>query len=121
MKSLMKIMERSTSMNRRFPTGLAIGLTVLHWIAFMTLFGYSYAAGEVGGTPAAWLETLAWIFGTPLMHLLKLDSTVFMVNGHKWWGDDSALILGLSVLNSVLWGTGIVWLIQHFRKPLLRN
>lgn len=103
-------------MKERYSVLLVTGITVLHWIIFMILFGYSWGYGEVGSSSPAWLETATWIFGSPLIYLFKLDTSVFMVNGVKWWGDDSNLLLAVSVLNSAIWGTGIAGIIQARRQ-----
>ena len=104
-------------MSARFSIALAIGVSVIHWITYTVLWGSAFALGEGGGGAVAeGLGTAAWVLGTPLMHLLELGPSAFMVDGSRWWGDDSNLILGLSAFNAALWGTGIAWLIQLRRK-----
>ncbi|NTU92067.1 MAG: hypothetical protein HGA60_09170 [Chlorobiaceae bacterium] len=102
-------------MKDRYSMVLVTGISVLHWIVFTILSGYTMGVGAVTGSSSAWLETVTWVLGSPLIYLLKSDMSVFMVNGIRWWGDDSNLQLAMSVLNSAIWGTGIGGIIQARR------
>ena len=68
---------------------LAIAISVAHWVTYTIVWGSAFALGEGGSGPLA--ETLgaaAFVLGIPLMLLLELDPSAFMINGSRWWGDD---------------------------------
>ena len=84
------------------------------------LLGAGIAAADSGQPiPLAWRVT-ALIVGTPLMHLLQLPPRVFAPAG-RWWGDDANLMIALAILNGLLWGVALAWLVARWRWPVIKS
>ena len=108
--------------SERFPIVLAIGISIAHWLTYTVLWGFAFALGEGGRSLSSEiLGAAAYVLGTPLMHLLVLGPQALMVNGSRWWGDDSILILGLSAANALVWGVAIAWLVRRRRVRIQRG
>jgi hypothetical protein len=107
-------MGRPNEIQQRNPDGLTIAIGVSHWIVFVMLFGYAWGYGVTQHVPPIWLEPLTWLLGSPMIPLLLLGSLVVTGDGGKLLIDNVVLLIGISVLNSMLWAAGIGWIIQLF-------
>jgi hypothetical protein len=110
-------------MRLRSTVALAIVISLLHWITYTVLWGSAFALGT--GSPedplANVLGTCAEVLGTPLMHLLLTGPSFFTIEGERWWGDDTNLILGLSAINASIWGGAIAWLVHRLRSRVTEH
>ena len=111
-------MVRPTEIRQHFPNKLGIAIGVSHWIAFMMLFGYSWGFGVTQNVPPIWLEPLMWLLGSPLMSLLLLLFQLVTGNGGGGVSYNGFFLFCITVLNSTLWGAGIGWIVQFFRRRM---
>jgi hypothetical protein len=89
---------------------LSLAIAAIHTVLYVGLFGAAFAAGDAG-QPIPFISKLAVpILGTPLMHVLRVPPMILAPAG-RWWGDDSNFIIGLAILNGLIWGFAIGWLI----------
>lgn len=103
-------MAQETDQVHRYPTGLAVGIALLHLMVFIAFFGYSWGYGVSQSTPPAWLQLMVLILGFPLIPLIQSG----IRTGFIWWGADRIFYL-LLIFNSVLWGIGCGWIVRFFR------
>lgn len=89
----------------------ALGVALVHVLVYLRLWGMAFAIGENHGSEPLALVAALKILGFPVMLLLRLPPEVFAPHG-RWWGDDSNFIVGLAVVNGVLWGTVLVWIVS---------
>jgi len=98
---------------RRLSLLAVVSVSIAHIAAFTTLFSTAFALGDAGKEVPWHLGGALAVLQAPFMYLLYLDPSYF---GNRWWGDDSNLILGLSLLNAILWGLCAAWLFSHWRQ-----
>ena len=94
-------------------------VAILHAVVYISLFGMAFAIGDGGGKVPFVLQAALAVLGGPLMFLMYLPPSYFEFFGNRWWGDDSVFLIGLAVLNALLWGAGIAWLLQGRRRRQL--
>jgi hypothetical protein len=94
---------------------VSLAIAAFHTLLLVGLLGGSIAAGDSGQqVPLTWHIAMN-VLGTPLMHLLQLPPDLFAPYG-RWWGDDSNFMIGLAILNGLLWGSAVTWLIARWRE-----
>lgn len=97
---------------RRLNRTIVLGVSVAHLIVCVLLFSVAFGLGDAQ-RQVPWLLTGAlYVLSTPLMYLLYLGPDLL---GGRWWGDDSTIIFALLIVNSLLWGTAVAWLVKHVR------
>jgi hypothetical protein len=92
---------------------VVVSFGIAHLIAYYMLFSTAFALGDAGMEAPWYLGGALAVLQTPLMYVLYLDPSYF---GDRWWGDDSNLMRGLSLLNAFLWGLSAAWLIGRWRR-----
>jgi len=92
---------------------LVLAVAVAHLVAYTFTFAIAFAMGD-SQAAAPWpLVSLLAVLSAPLMYLMYLPPEFF---GDHWWGDDWNFILGLAVLNALVWGRSIGWLVNRLRR-----
>jgi hypothetical protein len=84
-----------------------IGVACAHVFIYITLWGVGFTMGDAHRDIPGVLIFVLGALGTPLMFLLRLDPAFFAPHG-RWWGDDSNFIIGLAVMNGLLWASLIM-------------
>jgi hypothetical protein len=100
---------KTTGGRNRFVASL--GVALIHVLVYLRLWGAAFGIAENHGIEPAVLIAALKILGFPVMLLLRLPPEVFALHG-RWWGDDSNFIVGLAILNGVLWGYVLVWMVS---------
>jgi hypothetical protein len=96
---------------RGFPFGLAMLISVGHFLVYMTVFAIGFGIGDAGGTVPWPMEIIGGTLGVPLMYV---KPTWFnALRGHI---DDAVILAALAFLNSLLWGTALAWLVRWIRS-----
>jgi hypothetical protein len=90
-----------------------IGIAVINVGAFFACAALTYGGKDVEAPLIGLI--LVHVLGFPLMYLLYLPPGVFGPWG-RWWGDDSNFIIGLAVLNGLLWGVVLMRLLQKWLR-----
>jgi hypothetical protein len=92
---------------------LVLSISVVQLVIYTITFAVAFGFGDAN-IQAPWpLVALLAVLSAPLMYLMYLGPEVF---GGRWWGDDSNLILGLAVLNALVWGFAFGWLVERVRR-----
>jgi hypothetical protein len=97
----------------RFRSGLAMLISVGHFIGFFVAFAVGFGMGDGGGTVPQPLQILIGVLGAPLM-LIFTDASKF--NFIRRFVDDSAILMTIALFNSMIWGFAIaslIWLAQR--------
>ena len=98
----------------------SLAIAAVHTAFYVGFLGAALAAGDAGQpVPRAWQAT-ALLLGTPLMHLIQLPASIFAPAG-RWWGDDSNFVIVLAILNGLLWGATLTWLVAKWRSPVIES
>jgi len=106
--------------SRRVKVSIFATAALSHFLIYTATWGRLFAAGDAGSKSPAALEFTERILGFPFMYLMLLPPSFFGPQG-RWWGDDSHFIVALSVLNSLAWAAGILFVIISWRKHSLRR
>jgi hypothetical protein len=101
-------------MRSRHYISLVLGIAVVHAAAYLTSFAVAFAIGDSGRAVPPYLQVLEAVVGAPLMYLLYLPPSTF--GPTRWWGDDTNFIIGLAIINSLIWGMALAAAIRCWRR-----
>jgi hypothetical protein len=100
---------------RRFRLGLAVLIGFGHFFVFFVAFAIGFGMGDGGGTVPQPLQLLVGVLGAPLM-LIFTDASKF--NFIRRFVDDSTILMTIALLNSMIWGLVIAFLIGAVQRQL---
>jgi hypothetical protein len=92
-----------------------VTISLVHTAIYMAAWDNAYAAENAGVRVSRAQAIGLKLFGTPMMHLLRLPPKIFAPWG-RWWGDDSHFIEGLALLNGMIWALSIMAVIALYTK-----
>ena len=94
--------------------GLSIVATI-HFVVWFSLFRAAFAAVDAGESVGFASGLALNVLGAPLMFILYIPPSAVSASS-RWWGDTATFIVALAVLNSLLWGSLVVWVFRLLQR-----
>ena len=83
-------------------------IAVIHFVAYLGLWGTAFGIGDGGGKPPAWLDESLTVLGFPLLpHIFGILPTAALnaLNG-------MCMLYAAAALNGLIWGAAITALVR---------
>jgi hypothetical protein len=94
--------------------GLSIVATI-HFVVWFSLFRAAFSALDAGEA-VDFIPGLALnVLGAPLMFILYIPPLAVSPST-RWWGDTATFVVALAMLNSLLWGSLVVWVLRLLQR-----
>ena len=92
-----------------------LGIAAAHTWLFLELFGRALGASLAGRGISTTLEIAMGTLGAPLMYLFSPVHNVLkpLVS---WWHLQEFLLTALAILNGLLWGMALMWVLQVWTR-----